>query len=190
MVQKMRKSYSNAWSDHDDSILARIVIQHIKNGSTQLKAFEEVGQTLSRTASACGFRWNSNVRKKYKQHIKAAKEYRQLIKNDTRLLPRDLRDIIIKEIDFDSLISFLQYLKIKHNKTQHRITQLKSDLEEINKNISILKKERDELQSLTGLRLGVFQNDEDYQALLRILQHADLLLSDFPENDLHHEKLG
>ena len=28
--------------------------------------FEEVGKKLSRTAAACGFRWNSSIRKQYK----------------------------------------------------------------------------------------------------------------------------
>lgn len=43
----MSTTRSDAWSEHDDSILAQTVIKHIKSGSTQLKAFDEVGDYIS-----------------------------------------------------------------------------------------------------------------------------------------------
>ena len=67
----------DAWSLDEDLLLAEVVLRHIREGSTQLKAFEEVGEQLSRTAAACGFRWNSYVRKQYKSGIELAKKHRK-----------------------------------------------------------------------------------------------------------------
>lgn len=53
----------DAWSTEDDLILAEVTLRHIREGSTQLAAFEEVGEKIGRTSAACGFRWNSCVRK-------------------------------------------------------------------------------------------------------------------------------
>ena len=34
----------DAWTKDEDLLLAEVVLRHIREGSTQLKAFEEVGQ--------------------------------------------------------------------------------------------------------------------------------------------------
>ena len=57
----------DAWSTEDDLILAEVTLRHIREGSTQLAAFEEVGEKIGRTSAACGFRWNSYVRKSMNQ---------------------------------------------------------------------------------------------------------------------------
>ena len=67
----------DAWSAEDDLILAEVTLRHIREGSTQLTAFEEVGEKIGRTAAACGFRWNSCVRKRYEAAIGIAKAQRQ-----------------------------------------------------------------------------------------------------------------
>ena len=54
----MPGSRQDAWTQDEDLILAEIVLRHIREGSTQLIAFEEVGKKLVRTPAACGFRWN------------------------------------------------------------------------------------------------------------------------------------
>ena len=67
----------DAWSTEDDLILAEVTLRHIREGSTQSAAFEEVGEKIGRTSAACGFRWNSCVRKKYDSAISNAKAQRQ-----------------------------------------------------------------------------------------------------------------
>ncbi|MFD2672336.1 RsfA family transcriptional regulator [Marinicrinis sediminis] len=67
----------DAWTPDDDLILAEVTLRHIREGGTQLAAFEEVGERIGRTAAACGFRWNSCVRKKYEAAIQIAKAQRQ-----------------------------------------------------------------------------------------------------------------
>ncbi|MFC0522499.1 RsfA family transcriptional regulator [Pontibacillus salicampi] len=73
----MVKVRQDAWSHEDDLLLAETVLRHIREGSTQLKAFDEVGDHLNRTSAACGFRWNAEVRKKYIQAIDIAKRQRK-----------------------------------------------------------------------------------------------------------------
>lgn len=73
----MVKVRQDAWSHEDDLLLAETVLRHIREGSTQLNAFEEVGDKLNRTSAACGFRWNAEVRQKYEQAVAIAKRQRK-----------------------------------------------------------------------------------------------------------------
>ncbi|MBS4217856.1 RsfA family transcriptional regulator [Bacillus sp. FJAT-49711] len=72
----MTAARQDAWTSDEDLVLAELVLAYIREGSTQLQAFEEAGKKLKRTAAACGFRWNSNIRKKYKEGIELAKKQR------------------------------------------------------------------------------------------------------------------
>lgn len=67
----------DAWTKDEDAILAEVTLRHIREGSTQLVAFEEVGEKLTRTPAACGFRWNSLIRKQYEKAIAEAKKVRK-----------------------------------------------------------------------------------------------------------------
>ncbi|MBD7964400.1 RsfA family transcriptional regulator [Fictibacillus norfolkensis] len=67
----------DAWTKEEDAILAEVTLRHIREGSTQLVAFEEVGEKLTRTPAACGFRWNSLIRKQYDKAITEAKKVRK-----------------------------------------------------------------------------------------------------------------
>lgn len=73
----MPKVRQDAWSHEDDLLLAETVLRHIREGSTQLRAFDEVGDILNRTSAACGFRWNAEVRQKYEQAVELAKKQRK-----------------------------------------------------------------------------------------------------------------
>ncbi|MDX8047671.1 RsfA family transcriptional regulator [Gracilibacillus sp. S3-1-1] len=73
----MAKVRQDAWSHEDDLLLAETVLRHIREGSTQLKAFDEVGDKLNRTSAACGFRWNAEVRQNYEQAVQIAKKQRK-----------------------------------------------------------------------------------------------------------------
>ena len=54
----MVKIRQDAWMTENDELLAEMVLRHVREGSTQLNAFEEAGDELNRTAATCGFRWN------------------------------------------------------------------------------------------------------------------------------------
>src|SRR5690625_7689086 len=76
-MKKLAKVRQDAWSHEDDLLLAETVLRHIREGSTQLNAFEEVGDKLNRTSAACGFRWNAEVRQNYIQAVEIAKRQRK-----------------------------------------------------------------------------------------------------------------
>lgn len=84
----MAKVRQDAWSHEDDLLLAETVLRHIREGSTQLDAFEEVGDRLNRTGAACGFRWNAIVRRKYDSAIEIAKKQRKQRKRAEQRMSR------------------------------------------------------------------------------------------------------
>ena len=43
----MTKQRQDAWSEENDLLLAETVLRHVREGSTQLNAFEEVGDKLN-----------------------------------------------------------------------------------------------------------------------------------------------
>ena len=71
------KVRQDAWTDENDLLLAETVLRHVREGSTQLNAFEEVGDKLNRTSAACGFRWNAVVRHNYEKALSLAKKQRK-----------------------------------------------------------------------------------------------------------------
>jgi prespore-specific regulator len=80
------KVRQDAWTDENDLLLAETVLRHVREGSTQLNAFEEVGDKLNRTSAACGFRWNAVVRHTYEKALQLAKKQR---KQRQRVLGKD-----------------------------------------------------------------------------------------------------
>lgn len=80
------KVRQDAWSEENDLLLAETVLRHVREGSTQLNAFEEVGDKLNRTSAACGFRWNAVVRHQYEKALDLAKKQR---KQRQRILGKD-----------------------------------------------------------------------------------------------------
>lgn len=82
----MNETRQNAWSKEEDLILAETVLSYIKQGKTQMEAFRDVASRLSRTAAACGFRWNATLRKEYHEEIEQAKEERKKgVRNELQL---------------------------------------------------------------------------------------------------------
>ncbi|MEK3888553.1 RsfA family transcriptional regulator [Bacillus sp. FSL K6-3431] len=80
------KTRQDAWTEVNDLLLAETVLRHVREGSTQLNAFEEVGDKLNRTSAACGFRWNAVVRHQYEKALDLAKKQR---KQRQRMLGKD-----------------------------------------------------------------------------------------------------
>ncbi len=80
------KVRQDAWTEENDLLLAETVLRHVREGSTQLNAFEEVGDKLDRTSAACGFRWNAVVRHQYEKALQLAKKQR---KQRQRMLGKD-----------------------------------------------------------------------------------------------------
>lgn len=67
-------SRKDMWTSKEDQILKDTVLKSISIGRTQLKAFEIVGERTGRTAAACGFRWNKELRYSYEKEVKEARQ--------------------------------------------------------------------------------------------------------------------
>ena len=102
----------DGWTKSDDETLAKEVLKKIREGKTQLSAFQEVGERLNRTPSACGFRWNSTLRKIYADEIQAAKVERKMKKTHTK----KALGMQIERLDFIPDPSFIESLKLKREK--------------------------------------------------------------------------
>ncbi|PKR82491.1 RsfA family transcriptional regulator [Heyndrickxia camelliae] len=117
----MTKVRQDAWSSKEDEVLAQVVLKHIREGSTQLRAFEEVGSIYSRSAAACGFRWNSFVRKQYKKEIEQAKKQRKKKHQD---LYQTRHSIETPEFSFEEIINYLNKLYNEHIDLQNKYESL------------------------------------------------------------------
>ncbi|WP_394232626.1 RsfA family transcriptional regulator [Niallia oryzisoli] len=182
----MSTTRQDAWTQDEDLLLAEVVLRHIREGGTQLQAFEEVGKRLSRTAAACGFRWNSSIRKQYKSGIELAKKQRK----DAKRSPIDKNEVstreikasdnppvkteeisppVMKEITFEELIVYL-------NKLYDR-AQNSSDYQE---SLSIyknnIKRLEQKIQDITAenarLSKELYEMEHDYKALIEIMERA------------------
>ncbi len=187
----MVASRQDAWTEDDDLVLAEVTLRHIREGGTQLAAFEEVGQRLGRTAAACGFRWNSTVRKRYDAAISIAKGQRQQLKKLGRLgqvtaqvqteiaeetpvisLPVEAvpaSDLLDEEQQIDTAIRLLSSQK----ETIRRLSQLEQELQSKETEIKELREENNRIKK----ELETVQDvSEDYKALLQIMERARKLV--------------
>ncbi|EMA6341282.1 RsfA family transcriptional regulator [Bacillus cytotoxicus] len=157
----------DAWTDDEDLLLAEVVLRHIREGGTQLSAFKEVGRNLSRTPAACGFRWNSYVRKQYKERIEEAKQIRKR-ENYEQKQPKVISHTSTT-ITLDDVIHFLQTYK---DEQESRVLQQK---------IELLQKEKERLLQ----RLSVYE--EEYRTLLDYIdrKRSVMVLEAKGENVIH-----
>lgn len=207
----MTATRQDAWSADDDLLLAEVTLRHIREGSTQLCAFEEVGEKLSRTAAACGFRWNSAVRKRYEDAIQIAKAHRQERKKTKRKLKsaaplalveeRSLADQaseiteevigtsrereLQEELSLDTVIRFLRGQK----DTFKRVKQLEREAEESRAELETLRAENESLREELSLMKSDYQIvNDDYKALIQIMDRARKMafLGNEEEVDMKH----
>jgi prespore-specific regulator len=182
----------DAWSPEDDLILAEVTLRHIREGSTQLSAFEEVGERIGRTAAACGFRWNSTVRKKYDAAIQIAKAQRQkrnqvkkqsvsgsdiatassvsaLETDDTAKWEGSAEDTI----SFDAIIRFLRQWKGTQTELTRQIRALERELREKEEDLAKLREQNERLsQEVNSVQSDYRIVNDDYKALIQIMDRA------------------
>ncbi|MBB5323789.1 RsfA family transcription factor [Anoxybacillus tepidamans] len=162
----------DAWTQDEDLLLAEVVLRYIREGGTQLQAFEEVGRRLSRTAAACGFRWNSYVRKQYKEAIELAKKQRKEKKKEWEQLEQkeeSMPEEKTAKLTWQDIIAFLQSHQQSSSQYQHVVDEnraLKRDMEQLQQMITKLQMEKEQLQK----ELKAVQ--EDYQTLIGIMERA------------------
>lgn len=171
----MAMKRQDAWTEGDDQVLAEVTLRHIREGGTQLSAFEEVAHRLGRTPAACGFRWNSTVRKSFEQAIQSAKKERQ------RRNRRTYRSVPIKEhltesspvYSIDHIIRYLRQYKHEMNEMRRLQKQLEKELAESESELQRLEKENEEMRlKLTHMQSDYHLVNDDYRMLLKIMERA------------------
>jgi prespore-specific regulator len=168
----------DAWTQDEDLLLAEVVLKYIREGGTQLSAFEDVGRKLSRTSAACGFRWNSFVRKQYKQGIELAKKQRKELKKEGAVSKALISDTSTQE-DTQSkyeisltLSDVIQYLRSyeeseeEQGSLMEQNTRLRERVERLEDENNRLIKEKKEVENQLDLV------KEDYKALIGIMDRA------------------
>jgi prespore-specific regulator len=177
----MSPTRQDAWSQDEDLLLAEVVLRHIREGGTQLQAFEEVGKQLTRTSAACGFRWNSFVRKQYKSGIELAKKQRKELKKQSIPAENDHPgDPVMEEttssvsnksegVTFHAVVHFLENL--------HKKASATSSIEEAKeKSIQKIKELEKKTYSLAAENERLTKNlkaiEEDYRSLIEIMERA------------------
>ncbi|WP_335870506.1 RsfA family transcriptional regulator [Bacillus sp. 2205SS5-2] len=174
----MSSTRQDAWSQDEDLLLAEVVLRHIREGGTQLQAFEEVGQKLSRTGAACGFRWNSFIRKQYRSGIELAKKQRkeQKMKGIPLSGVQETQDKEssqpIKSTSFPSLgeiTSYLNYLESTKDREQQLAKEkalLEEQVQSLTDEYTLLQKDYQQAKhELSMLK-------EDHLSLLSFLEKA------------------
>jgi len=184
----------DAWTPEDDMILAEVTLRHIREGGTQLSAFEEVAEKLGRTPAACGFRWNSTVRKKYEAAIQIAKAQRQKRNQERGRYSFRGRNGLSEGGDstysIENIIRFLRQHKNEVNELKRKQKALEKELEEKEREIQKLEKENQEMKS----HLNHMENDyqvvnDDYRTLVQIMERArKLALLDEEEDEMNKMK--
>ncbi len=186
----MSLTRQDAWTQDEDLLLAEVVLRHIREGGTQLQAFEEVGKKLSRTAAACGFRWNSSIRKQYKSGIEVAKKQRKAVKKSpdgeigttsntgepnfeykekiekepSRLVKNDS-----KELTFEDIISYLNKLysrAIESSDYQENLTLYEEKVRRLEQQLENIYNEKNRLAK------ELYEMEHDYKALIEIMERA------------------
>ncbi|WP_256760225.1 RsfA family transcriptional regulator [Cohnella sp. WQ 127256] len=179
----------DAWSPDDDLILAEVTLRHIREGSTQLSAFEEVGQRIARTSAACGFRWNSCVRKRYDEAIGMAKQQRQkrnylkkqgisAISGSERLVVEEGDNVkaellSAESMSLEAIIRYLRQWKGTVQEMSRQIRHLEKELKEKDDRLSEFREINERLsKEVNEVQTDYRVVNDDYKALIRIMDRA------------------
>lgn len=174
------KTRQDAWTNEEDELLAKTVLDYIRQGRTQLQAFETVGLKLNRTANACGYRWNTEGRKHYQDAIEQAKKERKEKMNQARSTAS------APSITLQDCILFLQSLKSSRMESEQRLKEndsLKQKNDELQNENERLQKKREKLAESNQTM------EEEYAMMVKILQKASSLMKqddDFTEDKMIH----
>lgn len=165
----------DAWTPEDDMILAEVILRHIREGGTQLSAFEEVALKLGRTPAACGFRWNSSVRKKYEAAIQIAKTQRQKRSQERNQFSVYSSSSSFQDSSYslDHIIRFLRQHKSEVIELKRQYKQLENEIKEREAEIKQLKQENDEMKNqLKHVKTDYRLVNDDYRTLVQIMERA------------------
>ncbi|MCL6517119.1 RsfA family transcriptional regulator [Alicyclobacillus sp.] len=171
---------SDAWTPEDDERLAAIVLEHIRTGSTQLRAFDQAATELGRTAAACGYRWNGVLRKNLREEIEAAKQERKAAQKaaSTRgsTAPRSQAVTVNSSSSMREVILFLQTFDDQYQRLRRQVAQLEQEKARLAERVQELEAQLQRGPAADGAPLTPEQLAEDSRTLFAIMERARKLL--------------
>ena len=127
-------SKKRTWSADEDNLLKETVIGAIKEGKTQLEAFEIVAAKLNRTAGSVGFRWNKKLRKEIDVDLKGLKKSKQNEDQSIEVKEPEFPNISKSNLTYDEVINFLT--EKKSDKQQYE--ELKAEYDKLKEKLNSL----------------------------------------------------
>lgn len=161
----MMKVRQDGWTREEDQWLEEAVLSHIRNGSTQLRAFEEIAQKVNRTPAACGFRWNSCLRKECQKQIDQAKKERYASRKTSS--SNESKPMINSPLEWSADEMTKQLSKwIERISSHDQSLDWQTKYNSLQRNFEQVNKEKEKLEmKVQGL-------EEDYRALLYLIEKA------------------
>jgi len=115
-----RKTRKDSWTEEDDKVLVDTVLTYIREGKTQLQAFEETATILGRTKQACGFRWNKTLRKQYGKPVEKLEQTKQSEPNEVH------NHLHLVMASYDDLAKAYEKLKVEYEQLQSEHRKVKT----------------------------------------------------------------
>lgn len=183
-------SRSDAWTPEDDNRLAELVLQHIRTGSTQLKAFEQAAGELGRTAAACGYRWNGVVRRNYREEIERAKQVRKSVQRSATASVTEteadqpvataagapIATTVTSSDTIKDVITFLQAFDEQYQKLRRQVETLESERNQLHHRVAELESQLSRPAEVVDGPVTPEQLEEDSKTLFAIMERARRLL--------------
>lgn len=171
---------SDAWTQEDDDRLTSIVLQHIRNGSTQLRAFDESAAELGRTAAACGYRWNGVLRKHKQAEIETAKQERKTFNRSRNAVGTRMQmpTAMGTSEPMQDVIHFLQTYDEQFQRLKEELAQVQLERNSLLEKIQQLDAPQSRTSHQADAPLTPEQLAADSRALFAIMERARRLLGE------------
>jgi prespore-specific regulator len=194
------KDRQDAWTEENDLLLAETVLRHVREGSTQLNAFEEVGDELNRTSAACGFRWNAVVRHQYEKALQLAKKQRKQrmralgqeqgkkkllytppasVEHVEKMMSAPTATYSLSETQVEkssseelSMADVIRFLQTMPNQTSNLQALQSENKRLMQENTELAKKNTELEKQIKHLEANATTIQEDYETLMQIMNRA------------------
>lgn len=182
------------WTADEDETLVGVIRQHMESGSSLTAAFAAAAELLpGRTAAACGFRWNTELKNHYTLPVqpRRGRRQRQADGNPKPSRTADNAASSASSIRKTQLPAALSQLLDAVPKVQMLFANLTRELTGCRDKLKLVEKENKELrQRISALEaLSDAAAQADLETLHRLLQRARQLNLTAPENTVVYERM-
>ncbi|WP_211750446.1 hypothetical protein [Paenibacillus sp. Marseille-Q4541] len=166
-------SRSDNWKPHEDKLLIETVLNYMRNGKSQLRAFNDVGESLNRSAAGVGFRWNGELRKHYSAQIQEAKRIKNILKSSPTVNSTDHKASVddISPNKINEIVDYLNELYSYDLSTLKSINETKESIHLIEDRIEDLRTQISESNNSTEI------DNEDIKALTLLFKKANEIIT-------------